>query len=125
MVNILFPANAVILLRNLKTIINAEVLDPEWTTKLIFDFEFEEILVKLINEAKDENHLLNNHLRDMGYETFSVVLNIGGLALFFVKYLIDLFIFAALFIIVKFVEFTQPKIFKMGMDGIKAIKAKE
>jgi hypothetical protein len=45
MVNILFPANAVILLRNLKTIINAEVLDPKWTTMLIIDFEFDEILV--------------------------------------------------------------------------------
>jgi hypothetical protein len=45
MVNILFPANAVILLRNLKTIVNAEVLDPEWTTKLIIDFNIDEILV--------------------------------------------------------------------------------
>jgi hypothetical protein len=47
----MFPANAVVLLRNLKTIINADVFDPEWTTKLLMDFDFDEILVTLIDDS--------------------------------------------------------------------------
>jgi hypothetical protein len=67
----------------------------------------------LLNEAKDEDHLLNNHLREMGFETFSVVLNIGGLSLFLVKYLLDVFFFAALFFIVKFVKMVYPTVFQI------------
>jgi hypothetical protein len=49
----------------------------------------------------------------MGYETFSVVINIGGLALFLLKYLIDVIIFAILFIIVNIVKKTQPRVFEI------------
>jgi hypothetical protein len=49
----------------------------------------------------------------MGYETFSVIINIGGLALFLLKYIVDVIIFVVLLIIVKFVKLTQPKVFEI------------
>jgi hypothetical protein len=61
----------------------------------------------------------------MGYETFSVVLNIGGITLFLAKYLLDLIMFVVLFIIVKFVQITQPILMTKTRINIREIKYKE
>jgi hypothetical protein len=42
MLNIINPGNVQMFLQSLLLIINADFFDPEWTTKLVFDFESDE-----------------------------------------------------------------------------------
>jgi hypothetical protein len=78
-INISGPSNAIFFLNLIKQIVNVEILDSEITTEVWLDFEKDEKLMMKIKEEEDREHLLNDHLIDMGYNNFNAVLNMGGL----------------------------------------------
>lgn len=59
---------------------NADVLDPQWTTGLLFDFNIE---YNYVEEAFDQNHeiFLSSQVFEGGFEMFNPVFNLGGLFL--------------------------------------------
>jgi hypothetical protein len=87
MINIQTPANALYFLRLMKKIVNAELLNPDLTTSVWFDFEKDEKLISKIKENNDKDHLLNDHLVDMGFG-INAVINIGGIFISLVIYVV-------------------------------------
>jgi hypothetical protein len=75
------PANAMIFLIFLKRIVNVEIFESEYTTELILDFENDEELIRRLKIIGRDDILLNDNLIDMGFESYSPILNIGGLFL--------------------------------------------
>jgi hypothetical protein len=105
----MFPGNAMYLIRSLNLILQAEIVDPEWTTKLVFDLSFDNELIRRLSLDLKANHLLNQHLQDMDYETFCFILNVAGILLIFVLYILQLVILYSLFLLTKFVKKKCPK----------------
>lgn len=58
--------------------LNAEILDPEWTTKLFFDFDYEERRAKRLIERPGNK--MFPKISEAGFETFNSVLNCGGIS---------------------------------------------
>jgi hypothetical protein len=69
-------------------ILGAEVIDPSWSTELMFNFEADEEFVNelLVNDMLDETSIGSN-IFDLGFETFNPILNSGG---FYIIYLFTL-----------------------------------
>ena len=59
MMNFSFPANAKMFSYLLLQIINAEVLDPEWTTELVYDFTRDRDMMDLVEETNKETILID------------------------------------------------------------------
>ena len=60
------------------------MIDPSWSTELIFDFEpDEEYVNELLTYDKLEDTSMGSNIYDLGFETFNPILNSGG---FFVMY---------------------------------------
>jgi uncharacterized membrane protein YuzA (DUF378 family) len=60
----------------------------------------DELLMTKIKENYDRNNLLNDHLIDMGYGSFNVITNLGGLVFSLVFYII-ISLFGAMIISIK------------------------
>jgi hypothetical protein len=92
MIAVVFPANVLSFLKVLLPITQFDFLDPEWTTKYIYEFDEDE------HEKRKEDSLLFDQLDDLGYESFNWILNMGSIYLFFVYYhLKALIVFAVLY----------------------------
>lgn len=72
------PVNVKFFFGILLTFINADLLDPQWTTSLVFDYEPDIIFVE---EAFDNSQplILTREIYEQGFETFNPILNLGGL----------------------------------------------
>lgn len=76
------PANKLFVLSIFIRILNVEVLDPEWTTELMFDFNADEnyVFEKLTNGTLEN---LDQKIYDLGFESFDPIRNSGGLFIFY------------------------------------------
>ena len=59
-----------------------DILDPDWTTKLVLNFDMER------HESLEGDIL--DQMQDLGYETHNSVLNLGSLAIFLTLYFAQL-----------------------------------
>jgi hypothetical protein len=46
MLNLDYPSNSQFLISCLQNVLNVDLLDPEWTTELVFDFEPDEEIIE-------------------------------------------------------------------------------
>lgn len=78
MIKLLLPPNVQMFQNVLVRLINVELLDPEWTTSYVFDFDKD---IELVETMQDQNTqtILGNQIINMGFETFNPILNLGGL----------------------------------------------
>lgn len=101
-------------LRIVFQLLNAEVLDPEWSTALMFDFDNDQ---NYVEQALAVNHpmVLKKQFYDFGFETFNPILNLGGLYLIFSTTVTLMGIFAAGHLISKILKFkTSASTMKEG-----------
>lgn len=77
-------------------IVNAELIDPSWSTELIFDFELDKEYVDEALDNEEPQKYLHSSIYEMGFETYNPVLNLGGVYVFFVWILFMQTIFFAL-----------------------------
>ena len=75
--NIQSPSNIFHFLRIIGSVVNFDILEPEWTTEQFFDFQFEKALGEMQGEL-EEKSVLNQNMQENGYETFDTMQNIGG-----------------------------------------------
>mmetsp|Transcript_22772 Transcript_22772/g.35061 ORF Transcript_22772/g.35061 Transcript_22772/m.35061 type:complete len:197 (-) Transcript_22772:1108-1698(-) len=94
LVRVKVPANVSSLFQVLIPIAMFDVLDPDWTTKLIFTFDEEQ--QRLLRED------MTPQMIDLGYETHSSVLNLGSLSIFAIFYVTEVFIFLFLSLVKRF-----------------------
>lgn len=78
MMNLKQPGNVRLFHQVLATILNAEVIDPDWTTKLLFDFEIDETYAEEMMKARI-SMMLQPQIYDMGFDSYNPILNCGGL----------------------------------------------
>ena len=83
------------------TILNAEVLDPDWTTKLFLNFDIDELFAQEMFLAKADM-MLQPQVYDAGYETFNSILNVGGLYMMLLLLIAGMIISFILAIIIKY-----------------------
>ena len=86
LINVQHPSNSNLLRQSIGSIVNFDALDPEWTTKYILKFEYDEKLAELMEKKK--NTILNEQMKVSGYETYNSILNSGGIfmiVLFFIQ----------------------------------------
>ena len=95
MMNFSFPANAKMFSNLLLQIINAEVLDPEWTTELVYDFTRDRDMMDLVEETNKETILIDQ-IQENGFENFNPILNLGGIFVIFTIYLARVLLFVCL-----------------------------
>ena len=85
----------------MKSIVNAEILDRSWTTEKMFDLGRDHELVDKVTEEGDKRSLLNEHLVDMEFETYSPILNTGGIFFALCFYPVLMMAFVIVWMIVK------------------------
>lgn len=85
------PANVSSFFENLIPFVQFDILDPEWTTMIIFDFDFKK-------HRKLSVYILDQ-MQDLGYETHSSILTLGSIWIFACFYLLKLFVFLMLHLI--------------------------
>lgn len=78
MMNLIFPGNVQFFSKIIISILNAEILDPAWTTELVFDFQKDYMIVNAIDQLDIKTNL-NDQIKELGFETFNPILNLGGL----------------------------------------------
>lgn len=110
------------LMRNLKQIVNVEFIEPEWTTMLVFDFSFDTELVRRISLDPNAKNLLSGQLQELDYETFSAILNTGGLFLFFCIYMSQIMILGILLAFTFFIKKRLPAVHKKSKKHLKDLK---
>jgi hypothetical protein len=78
-----YPANVQAVIRMLFSFINAELLDPEYTTAYVFDLTVDEDFVE---QAFVDNFkmFLNRRFYDVGFESYNPQNNLGGLYIYLV-----------------------------------------
>ena len=84
--NVQHPSNSNLLRQTIGSIVNFDALDPEWTTKYILKFDYDEKLAEKMEKRKD--NILNEQMKVSGYETYNSILNSGGIfmiVMFFVQ----------------------------------------
>ena len=70
----------------------------------MLDLDKDKDLMRLVNERGDKSTLLNEHLMDMGFETFSPILNSGGLFFAFTLYPLLLMAFILVWVLLNSVH---------------------
>lgn len=90
MLYIIIPANVSQFFGVIIPIVTFDVLDPEYTTMLVLDFDEdrqEELNIKILDQ-----------MEDLGYDSHNSILNLGSLAIFTVIYFVKVILY---FIILK------------------------
>lgn len=100
------PANVSLLSGILYMMVDAEVIDPSWSTALVYDFHYDE---DYVNEAmeSDVKMLLSKQMYELGFTTYNPVLNIGGLYVFFIIISIEMVVLATIWAIIKILKHMQ------------------
>ena len=72
--------------------LNIELIDPDWSTALVFDFDPDEIFIE--NQFNNDTDMyLNVQQYDLGFETYNPIINLGGVYLLLSITLIEIFAF--------------------------------
>lgn len=90
-------------------VVNVEVVESEQSTEKWFDFDQDEELVTKIDNKKGKT-ILSEQIKDMGFETYNPILNIGGLFLAINFYFVLLVYAAFLVAALKFMDRLSPKL---------------
>lgn len=82
MCNLDYPANVKYVMGVIFKLLNAEIIDPLWSTAYIYNFNND---IQYVEYAMEQNHpmFLSKAIYDVGFETFNPILNLGGLYIFF------------------------------------------
>ena len=78
LMNINYPANYAYVGEMAASVMRLDVLDPEWTTQSLFDFEYDKKL------AEVDDRILTSTIQNLGFHTFSSILNLSGVYSIFV-----------------------------------------
>jgi hypothetical protein len=113
LVNSVPPSNFEFVFGELIKFLNVEVLDPQWTTQIVFDFSYAEDKVEMINHTET---ILIPILKDSGFETYDPVLNSGGISIILSGLIILLLIKG----IIEFLRYLRSK--KLSFEGGSKIK---
>lgn len=100
MCNLSYPANVQFVMSILFRMLNAEVIDPDWSTALMYNFDFD---INYVEYAIDQNHpmLLSKSIYDVGFETYNPILNLGGLYIFYLLVIVQLGVLGLIYIVVR------------------------
>jgi hypothetical protein len=80
MMTLEYPANAQLVANKLISILNADVLNPEIITDVMFDFTSEDQLADEVNSNSTlYPYDIVAQIRDMDFESFNPIKNIGGI----------------------------------------------
>lgn len=92
-----YPANIEYMMTIVYRLINADVIDPDWSTSLVYNFEPD---INYVETARKLDHqtYLNNQLYRVGFETFNPVYNLGGIYVFLILVAIQVFIYGGMFV---------------------------
>ena len=85
MLSIMMPANVSGFFSIILPIVTFDIIDPEWSTELLFDFDEP-------GQERLNIHILDQ-MQDLGYDSHNSMLNLGSLALFSFVYYVRLFMF--------------------------------
>lgn len=78
------PPNKELYNKALVEFLGAEVIDPSWTTELIYDFDTElDLIDEMTTDGKLSDTVLKRNIYDLGFEQFDPILNTGGLYIMF------------------------------------------
>ena len=94
MLQILVPANVSLFYEVLVPFVQFDILDSQWTTELVMNFDYPE-------HRNIQSNILDQ-MRNLGYETHSSILNLGSLWIFAMFYFISLFVFLGLLILKRY-----------------------
>lgn len=95
MMNLNYPPNAAFMANQIISILNADILDPSFIFNAVnLNFTGDQDLVNLI-DAKDnyKGYNIINQIKDMEFETFNPILNVGGLFVVFMVLLLGFIIY--------------------------------
>ena len=100
------------------SLIEFDILDPDYTTRLIFDFQQDDN-----NELKGLTDVPSGTLSNFGYDTMNPILNMGGVFIFFTLYFLHIAILVCISLAAIFVKksLTKSKDIKYEV-GISEIK---
>lgn len=78
LINLNLPANVQLFTNTMFFIINADVIDPTWSTELFFNFEDD---LTFVSEKITEGAplVISKNAYGLGFEAFNPIFNIGGL----------------------------------------------
>lgn len=83
MLNLDYPANVQMIMGTILNLLNADVIDPDWSTALVYDFAPDTKYVEYAFQV-DHKMFLTKQIYDTGFETYNPVLNLGGLYIFII-----------------------------------------
>ena len=101
--NIQHPANSYHFNRIVRTVVDFDILDPEWTTKYLMNFDYDEIIGNKQDQLGDQA-ILNYNFKDNEYDTFNPILNLGGNFMIIIYGILCLLLIELLIIIKKVKE---------------------
>ena len=81
MLNVTFPANASFFSSMIITVLNVDLISPEFINEKLFDFTPYYGLMEGFNSSNPS--ILLPTIQEMGFETFNPILNLQGLFLIF------------------------------------------
>ena len=99
MMNLQKPANIQILLSIIVSLLNAEILSPEWTTALVFDFESDTSFVENMFATNSEM-ILSRSIYDGSFEAFNPIKNLGGIYLILLGVFIQTAVLASIYAVI-------------------------
>ena len=100
------PANVSYFYQVLIPVIQFDVLDPEWTTQYVFDFDFpkqEELGAQVLDQ-----------MQNLGYETHNSILNLGSMWIFAILYFFKVGVYYTLKTIRRFTKYKFGWLEKAG-----------
>ena len=72
------PSNVNVMINIIILVVNAELIDPDWSTAFVFDFEPDLNYVENAF-AKGKTGLLSVQINELGFQSYNPVYNMGGL----------------------------------------------
>ena len=106
--NIIHPANYYNLIRIVRSVVDCDIYDPEWTTKLYIPFDYDEEIGSMQSDLGD-SAILKTYFKDFELETFNPILNIGGLFVVFQFYFLLMLFYIGSYVYLMIRYYRRPK----------------
>jgi hypothetical protein len=107
MMNLDYPANAEFFANTIISILNVDVLSPEYINQALFNFTSDESLMQLLNDPNSTYSYLNiliPTIQEMGFESYNAILNLQGLFVVFILVAAEYILLAFALIILYLLE---------------------
>ena len=97
MMNLSYPSNASFFANAIISVLNVDVLSPDILNNWLFNFESDNRLMDILNEPNSnytDKNILIPTIKEMGFNSYNVVLNLQGLFMVFIFIFIEYLILA-------------------------------